>query len=467
MMTACKLNCFNLKIKNNVLVKFRKPCECPKCENFSKERELKSRRGEKRPSSQRSSPRRSKKTKSDLFDQIAASFAEAEASKEENIDQPDEIEKESDLDVSCGVCGETFAIIENLESHIGKAHSTKKPLPLKTKSDSSSKEGGWKCKLCDLVFRTSRQLKAHKSKCSVLKVSEKKKCNIKNQEGKVKDQQSSNRTRTHPVSASWQQSESRNWAAEFGYNKNSDDEEEQLNSKSNKSSQQNKSQVKSKDILSAMKLNFGVNQDNSTDEESDGEGLLRNRDGRAYTIQNREPRVLSQASRQTRKRLELLTKQAQEKMKEREETRHHKKGSKSHNNNQVVEVSSGEEDLNVDVTKKDNLLIPLNNGWVCEKIRDNKSDGYSIHYWSPDGDHFRSLSDIENHARENKLKINMEAFKAAEFNVEGGRDKNGVQKTGVGQLSSVRVKDEETGLPMVIIFPGASDCLTMDVSATA
>jgi hypothetical protein len=35
------------------------------------------------------------------------------------------------------------------------------------------------------------------------------------------------------------------------------------------------------------------------------------------------------------------------------------------------------------------------------------------------------------------------------------------------KMTSVRVKDEETGLPMVIIFPGGRDCLTMDVSATA
>ena len=35
------------------------------------------------------------------------------------------------------------------------------------------------------------------------------------------------------------------------------------------------------------------------------------------------------------------------------------------------------------------------------------------------------------------------------------------------KVTSVRVKDDETGLPMVIIFPGGRDCLTMDVSATA
>ena len=383
------------------------------------------------------------------MDKIATSFEEVEASKENDIDQPDEIgdEDKSEHSVTCGVCGEAFSVIDNLESHIEKAHSKKKSS--NQKSSSSSKE------------RTSRQLKSHKSRCSVVRGSRKKNGDKMTEEPKAKDQ------RNQSVSAVWQQSESRNWAAEFGYSKNSDDEEEeqQLNSKP---SQSNKPLVKSKDILSAMKLNFGVNQDDSTDEEDEHEDVNRNKDGRSFTILNREPRVLSQASRQTRKRLELLTKQAQEKMKEREKSRQTKKQSKnssaSKNNNQVVDVSSGEEDVNVDVTNKDNLLIPLNNGWVCEKIRDKTSERYSIHYWSPDGDHFRSLGDIENHAKKNKLKINMDAFKAAEA-VEGSSDKTGGQQT--GNLSGVRVKDEETGLPMVIIFPGASDCLTMDVSATA
>ena len=443
------------------IVLLRKPCDCPKCEDSPEEKVPKSRRGEKRTSSQRSSPRKPKKSKSDLFEKITASFPEVDAAKENEVDQPDEVDGDgeqedvSEHDVSCGV-------IENLESHIEKAHVTKKPLSLnqKQKSSSASKEGGWKCPLCDKVFRTSRQLKAHKSKCSVLKESLKKKGG---EEVKVKEQ------RNPPLSAIWQQSESRNWAAEFGYSKHSDDEEEepQLNKEAG---QQTKPLVKSKDILSAMKLNFGVNQDDSTDGEDEIENLHNNKDGRCHTIQNREPRVLSQASRQTRKRLELLTKQAQEKMKERGKSRQTKKqnkhSSQSQNNNQLVEVSSGEEDVDVDVTNKDNLLIPLNNGWVCEKIRDKTSQRYSIHYWSPDGDHFRSLTDIENHAKKNRLKINMDAFKAAEA-VEGSCDKSGGQVNGGGNLSGVRVKDEETGLPMVIIFPGASDCLTMDVSATA
>ena len=56
-----------------------------------------------------------------------------------------------------------------------------------------------------------------------------------------------------------------------------------------------------------MKLNFGAaKNDNSDDdddeEECDGESLPGMRESR-NKIQNREPRVLSESSRQTRKRL--------------------------------------------------------------------------------------------------------------------------------------------------------------------
>ena len=134
------------------------------------------------------------------------------------------------LDVNCGVCGKTFDNIDALESHIEDAHS--KPAAEKAESGKASnkfvaKEGGWKCNLCGLVLRTSRQLKAHKSRkeCSVLKEAEKVTAEAVEKEKPVEISVSSVRTYNN---AGWQQSESRNWAAEFGYNKNSEDEEEDL-----------------------------------------------------------------------------------------------------------------------------------------------------------------------------------------------------------------------------------------------
>ena len=116
---------------------------------------------------------------------------------------------------------------------------------------------------------------------------------------------------------------------------------------------------------------------------------------------------MSAASRQTRKRLELLTKQAQSLMKQREKQKAEKLKKKqtealpvppakvtvatpaetekspdaerrtsnlealSNNNAEdVQEVSDDDLDLQADINNEDDLLIPLTNGWVCEKRRD-------------------------------------------------------------------------------------------------
>ena len=343
-----------------------------------------------------------------------------------------------------------------------------------------AKEGGWKCNLCGAVLRTSRELQNHKSKkeCPVLKEAD------KNTLESTNDESVENSTKSRLISnGSWQQSESRNWAAEFGCSSrsNDDEEEEELSSKSKpnkstKTSHETKLPMKPKDILSAMKLNFGGVADDESEDEDDEveESYLRTKDGRT-NMQNREPRTLSKSSRQTRERLELLTKQAQEKMKDREKTRAAKRMSKgqidsnspaakkSVNNNQIVELSSSEdEDLNADISNNDNLLIPLANGWVCEKTRDKSSNNYKTHYWSPDNRQFNSLAEIKTYAKNNRINVDIEAFNAANIEV-GNTDKSKDDP----RMSTVRVKDEETGLPMVVIFPGGRDCLTMDVSATA
>merc|ERR1712079_733731 len=214
---------------------------------------------------------------------------------------------------------------------------------------------------------------------------------------------------------------------------------------------------------SAMKLNFASNlADTTSDDEEEEEGDLfaAGKDGRTVSMMNREPRLLSEASRQTRRRLEVVTKQAQEVMAEREKARdeknklrrdENKEGEKSRNNNKenLVEVSSEDEG-------DKNLLIPLANGWVCEQTKD------VTQFWSPEGLSFQSVNQIEKYAEKHKLSLDISVFKQAVATVkmtEKTTENNG--------LATVRIKDEETGLPMVIIFPGGRDCLTMDVSATA
>ena len=76
---------------------------------------------------------------------------------------------------------------------------------------------------------------------------------------------------------------------------------------------------------------------------------------------------------------------------------------------------------------QDDLLIPLANGWVCEKRRDRDvSEGYVTHYWSPEGDHFRSRDEIEKYARDNDVSVDMAAFEAADIGVRN-KEKNGAE----------------------------------------
>jgi len=466
------------------------PCDCPACESPEP-------KGKKRKrAQQKGSPKKVKQNHSDLLSRVSKAFDETLEKLENDVDDPEEmnieevsgptdepeeatIAEDINLNVNCGVCGKTFDDIESLESHIESSHTKAKAEKHSSVRVSTfvAKEGGWKCNLCNLVLRTSRALKGHKSKreCSVLKESEK-------LTGQTVEKENNTETRAAPApapvstpasvsssvrsysNAGWQQSESRNWAAEFGYNKNSEDEDEEVEGEENHSVQSSvKQSFKPKDILSAMKLNFASNlADTTSDDEEEEEGDLfaAGKDGRTVSMMNREPRLLSEASRQTRRRLEVLTKQAQEVMAEREKARdeknklrrdENKEGEKSRNNNKenLVEVSSEDEG-------DKNLLIPLANGWVCEQTKD------VTQFWSPEGLSFQSVNQIEKYAEKHKLSLDISVFKQAVATVkmtEKTTENNG--------LATVRIKDEETGLPMVIIFPGGRDCLTMDVSATA
>ena len=62
----------------------------------------------------------------------------------------------------------------------------------------------------------------------------------------------------------------------------------------------------------------------------------------------------------------------------------------------------------------DGLLIPLENGWVCEKrLTDPKTNAYSTHFWSPDGHRHSSLSAIKSYGNKKKLKLNLVIFERA------------------------------------------------------
>ena len=62
----------------------------------------------------------------------------------------------------------------------------------------------------------------------------------------------------------------------------------------------------------------------------------------------------------------------------------------------------------------DGLLIPLENGWVCEKrLADSSTNSYSTHFWSPDGHRHSSLTVIKSYGAKKKLKLSMTIFERA------------------------------------------------------
>ena len=92
---------------------------------------------------------------------------------------------------------------------------------------------------------------------------------------------------------------------------------------------------------------------------------------------------------------------------------------------EVQEVSDDDTEMQADINNEDDLLIPLTNGWVCEKRRNIMvRGGYVTHYWSPEGDHFKSRADIQEHVDRHQLSVDMTAFDAAD-RVQGAARQGG------------------------------------------
>ena len=418
----------------------QKACDCSICLREE------SKKGKKRKAPPLKPITKKSKIDSDVAEEATTNFGETIESQENNVDNPDEVTEEdegiaevngesedeesltetSGFSVNCGVCGNSFTDIEELESHIASSHGkeAKKQVPF------VAREGGWECHLCHSVLRTSRELKSHKAnrECSVLKeagslhtpLTTTNDSNTTSSSTTTTSSTNSTVVRSS-VTALWQQSESRNWAAQFGYGKakpkesEKQDEKKEAKTSSAKKKESKKKEsggktVKAGDILSAMKMKFGGGEEMEEDEEVEGDdsflyGSKRVESRRTEAIG--EPRVLSAASRQTRKRLELLTKQAQSLMKQKEKLKAEKLKKKqtktssslesnaqeltpaqaeqsldkerrttdleartNNNSEDVQEVSDDDLDLVADINNEEDLLIPLANGWVCEKRRD-------------------------------------------------------------------------------------------------
>ena len=69
---------------------------------------------------------------------------------------------------------------------------------------------------------------------------------------------------------------------------------------------------------------------------------------------------------------------------------------------------------------EDELLIPLVNSWVCEKRPNEERTKWLTFFWSPEGDQYASLTEVENAQTALKQKLEMSVFKRA-WNKDPGR----------------------------------------------
>ena len=63
--------------------------------------------------------------------------------------------------------------------------------------------------------------------------------------------------------------------------------------------------------------------------------------------------------------------------------------------------------------EEDELLIPLANSWVCEKRPNEERTKWLTIFWSPEGDQYASLKEVEEAQKKLKQKLDMSVFKRA------------------------------------------------------
>eukprot|EP00096_Caligus_rogercresseyi_P010798 TRINITY_DN4039_c0_g1_i1.p1 TRINITY_DN4039_c0_g1~~TRINITY_DN4039_c0_g1_i1.p1 ORF type:complete len:713 (-),score=222.31 TRINITY_DN4039_c0_g1_i1:736-2874(-) len=96
----------------------------------------------------------------------------------------------------------------------------------------------------------------------------------------------------------------------------------------------------------------------------------------------------------------------------------HLKGPRSGEDDQEEEhcfssSSSSEGESDLEEEDPDKLLIPMENGWMCEKKWNEEEEAYSTLFWSPDGIQHSSLAIIKLYGQKKNLNLNMEHFHRA------------------------------------------------------
>ena len=89
-------------------------------------------------------------------------------------------------------------------------------------------------------------------------------------------------------------------------------------------------------------------------------------------------------------------------------------------NEEVGANSDADSDFDEFDDDEEELLIPLVNSWVCEKRPNEERTKWLTFFWSPEGDQYASLTEVEEAQGTLKQKLDMSVFKRA-WNKDPGR----------------------------------------------
>ena len=366
----------------------------------------------------------------------------------------------------CGLCKEKFSSVDDLASHVNADHE------LNEEESVSATEF-----IDEFPEDVEEEPEEDEGAAAMMDVDDE----IQIQKGSPKDRPSI-AVKVEPVKAVGPDGMDRNWAATFGYGRTTSLKTSQsfdLISAMKNKFDKNDDEEDTIDIIKEEIDDGGGGPENDDDDEFT---IYRVRGfrGRIKASLKKTPRTLSESSRSARKRMDMLVRAAREQWakkdarkkntrtanvgtKTRKRKRHQKncaaaptsvdeetkslkgeesaKDSPARNKNTRLteEVSTTEvatadrtinekEEANSDADSdfddfdddEDELLIPLANSWVCEKRPNEERNRWLTFFWSPEGDQYASLTEVEKAQTALKQKLDMSVFKRA-WNKDPGR----------------------------------------------
>jgi hypothetical protein len=417
------------------------------------------------------------KVKDSLLKKMQNSFGSLQSSNKSDDDEEEEDEDDQDAlkPYECAICSNAkFSNVEGLEKHVTKEHSNNKkseigatPINVYTTTTKKNESTAITSAVIDEVTDEFSSEVAN-FEAAVAKTSA---------QNALRKRKAATSPNHKPQERNWQECPDRNWAAEFGYGgKTSVGPAKDLLSKMRLTFKSGEDDDEAADGNNEEKSGHGYDSGVSVDGD-DKLYRTRGFKGTIKASLNRAPRTLSSSSLRTRKRMEALMKRAREFMNQNK-GKYQKSQNIQKQKKQKANVTATEKTVTVEkavekaapeaappklvkekaarpaavekekpkeITTRnrtpspdigeepsddddnfdgiidddddddtDGLLIPLENGWVCEKrLVDPVANTYSTHFWSPDGERHSSLVVIKGYGIRKKLKLNMIIFERA------------------------------------------------------